>query len=69
MKIQVNGQEKLFNKQTSLNLIDILEEFDVKEQRGIAIAVNDQVIPKSRWTQAELADGDVIEIIRATQGG
>ncbi len=69
MKIQVNGQDKLFAEKTSLKLTDILAELDVKEQRGIAIAVNDRVIPKSQWIQAELADGDVIEIIRATQGG
>ena len=69
MKIQINGQEQQFTEKTSLKLTEILSEMDVNAQRGIAIAVNDRVIPKSQWSQAELADGDVIEIIRATQGG
>ncbi len=69
MKIQINGQEQQFTEETSIKLTDILSEMDVNHQRGIAIAVNDRVIPKSEWTQSELADGDVIEIIRATQGG
>lgn len=69
MKIQVNGQDRQFTEPGALKLTDILSELDVKQQRGIAIAVNGRVIPKSQWMQAELGDGDVIEIIRATQGG
>ena len=37
--------------------------------RGIAIAVNDAVISRSRWQEHELRDGDRIEIVRAVQGG
>ena len=37
--------------------------------RGIAIAVNDTVVSKSRWAEHKLNDGDRIEIVRATQGG
>jgi sulfur carrier protein len=38
-------------------------------QKGIAVAVNDEVVPRSQWSAHELADGDRVEIIRATQGG
>lgn len=36
---------------------------------GIAAAVNATIVPRSAWTAAELADGDAIEIVTATQGG
>jgi sulfur carrier protein len=38
-------------------------------QKGIAVAVNDEVVPRSQWSAHALADGDRVEIIRATQGG
>jgi sulfur carrier protein len=37
--------------------------------RGIAIAVNDTVVSKSRWHEHKLNDGDRIEIVKAMQGG
>ncbi len=36
---------------------------------GVAVAVNDGVVPRSRWAQHALADGDRVLVIRATQGG
>ncbi len=37
--------------------------------RGIAIAINDAVVPKSRWLEHELRDGDRVEIVKAVPGG
>jgi sulfur carrier protein len=39
------------------------------EARGIAVAVNGSVAPRSAWSATELADGDVVEILTAAQGG
>ena len=36
---------------------------------GVAVAVNDGVVPRSQWTQRALNDGDRVLVIRATQGG
>jgi sulfur carrier protein len=36
---------------------------------GIAVAVNDEVVPRSRWPVVGLADGDRVEILTAAQGG
>lgn len=38
-------------------------------QRGVAVAVNREIIPRSRWSEAHLAEGDRIEILEAAQGG
>lgn len=37
--------------------------------RGVAVAVNAEVVPRSAWTATTVADGDRIEILRAVQGG
>ncbi len=39
------------------------------EGRGIAIAVNDCIVSRSRWQEHQLRDGDRVEIVRAVQGG
>jgi len=46
-------------------------EFDcpVANIKGIAIAVNDKVIPKSKWEEFYLQKEDRILAIGATQGG
>ncbi|MEV6969941.1 sulfur carrier protein ThiS [Hamadaea sp. NPDC051192] len=39
------------------------------EQRGVAVAVNGEVVPRGEWAAHPLADGDSIEILSAAQGG
>jgi sulfur carrier protein len=36
---------------------------------GIAVALNDEVVPRSAWTATELADHDRVEIVTAAAGG
>ncbi len=37
--------------------------------RGIAVAVDGEVIPRARWESALLRDGARVEILTAMQGG
>jgi sulfur carrier protein len=37
--------------------------------RGVAVAVNGEVVPRSSWTTVELRDGDRVEVLTAAQGG
>ncbi|MEV6526437.1 sulfur carrier protein ThiS [Longispora urticae] len=39
------------------------------DRRGVAVAVNGTVVPRSTWTSTALADGDVVELLTAVQGG
>ena len=38
-------------------------------QRGVAVAVNGEVVPRSTWAEAGLRDGDRVEVLTAAQGG
>ena len=39
------------------------------DQRGVAVAVNREIVPRSRWSEALLAEGDRVEILEAAKGG
>ncbi len=36
---------------------------------GVAIAVNGVIVPRSRWSEAMVDDGDTVEVLTAMQGG
>jgi len=47
----------------------LLQKLNLTSPQGIAIAVNEQVVPKSEWESCVLKDNDAVLLIRATQGG
>ena len=36
---------------------------------GVAVAVDDEVVPRARWAATVLADGARVEVLTAVQGG
>jgi sulfur carrier protein len=38
-------------------------------RKGLAVAVNDEVVPRSRWDATALHDDDRVEVLTASQGG
>ena len=37
--------------------------------RGVAVAVDGEVLPRQRWDELELRAGQRVEVLRAVQGG
>jgi sulfur carrier protein len=37
--------------------------------RGVAAAVDGEVVPRDRWQETELEDGQRVEVVQAVQGG
>jgi sulfur carrier protein len=67
MQLIINGKPLEF---TSTDLHRLLQSQGLEpERKGIAIAVNGEVIPRSEWPLFELHDGDTVEVISAMQGG
>lgn len=50
------------------NLQDLLTQLKISG-KGIAVAVNNQIVSKNDWNRRELSEGENVLIIRATQGG
>lgn len=66
--ITVNG--KIRDHIADLFLPALLDEAGVAlGARGIAVAVNGTVVPRARWAERAVADGDAIEIVKVLQGG
>ncbi|MEI6507148.1 MAG: sulfur carrier protein ThiS [Bacteroidota bacterium] len=67
MNVFINNKEH--NLTQTKNLFEVLTDVNLISQRGIAVAVNNTVIPKSEWEKYQLNENDKITIITATQGG
>ena len=67
MNIFLNSRHYSFSKGGTL--FQFLEEIKIDASKGIAIAINDTVIPKSEWNKIILIDNDKITLIKATAGG
>ena len=39
------------------------------QRRGLAVAVNGEVVPRGGWPATVLRDGDRVEVLSAAQGG
>lgn len=63
MRVNVNGGAH-----------DVTEDATVADlvgggARGVAVAVNGEVVPRSRWSDTSLREGDRVEILEPQQGG
>ena len=65
--VRVNGESEPLGAATLAALL--AEKALDTGQRGIAIALNGAVIPRSAWGETSLKPGDSVEIVRARQGG
>ena len=53
----------------SSTLLELLHAENLAEKKGIAVAVNNAVVPRGNWGKQPLSFQDRITIIKATQGG
>ncbi len=67
MEVLVNN--KLYAVQQGTTIAALLQFIQLSAQKGIAVAVNNQVVPRNSWDDQPLQPADSITIIRATQGG
>jgi sulfur carrier protein len=64
--VVVNGSTRRIAQGTSV--ADLVESLG-RGNEGIAVAVNLEVVSRSRWAETSLGDGDRVEIMTAAQGG
>lgn len=65
MKVIINNQPKNTN---ASSLQELVSELALPGQ-GVAVAVNNEMIPKDCWAAHKIKDGDDILIIKAACGG
>ncbi|MFE4370026.1 sulfur carrier protein ThiS [Streptomyces sp. NPDC056835] len=66
MNISVNGEPYELAPATTL---DVVVAALTAAPSGVAAAVNETVVPRTRWSGTPLSDGDRVEVLTAVQGG
>lgn len=66
MILQVNGSSLEIDNQS--NATDLIEKLELQDQR-IALEVNETIVPRSKYADFDLNEGDICEIIKAVGGG
>ncbi|HEU4928363.1 MAG TPA: sulfur carrier protein ThiS [Candidatus Krumholzibacteria bacterium] len=70
MRIAITVNGKSAQADDTDVVADLLHELGIEtDAEGVAMAVNDAVIPRHEWASRRVRAGDKIEIIRAVQGG
>ena len=66
MRLTVNGRSLEADRELPVQTqVESLTE----ARRGVAVAVNGEVVPRSTWAAVPLAEGDAVEVLTAAQGG
>jgi sulfur carrier protein len=64
--IYVNGNEQ----QDAATVAALLERLGFGDDaRGVAVALDGEVVPRSQWSSAEVVPGARVEVVGAIQGG
>ncbi len=66
MKITLNG---ITEEISAATLADLLETKGLADKTGIAVALNNTVVPRTEWQTTRLSENDKILLIGASYGG
>jgi sulfur carrier protein len=68
MTVTVNGEPRDVAPGTTVAAL--VDELGLPAgRRGIAVAVDAEVVPRGRWSETEVDDGADVEVLVAIQGG
>ncbi|MDX6674755.1 MAG: sulfur carrier protein [Solirubrobacteraceae bacterium] len=68
MIVHVNGEPTELAE--GATVADVLERLEVdRPRRGLAVAVDAEVVPRSEWDARPLGAGERVEVLNAIQGG
>ena len=68
MRIELNGRPRDLPSGTTLEVL-VGEALGAAAPRGIAVALDGEVMPRREWAQTELGEGQKVEVLAAIQGG
>lgn len=66
MTIMVNGEARA---SCPADILAMLSSEKIPAARGVAVALNGDVVPRSLWPYTKLKPGDSVEIVRPVGGG
>ena len=66
MIVTLNGKPREI--EGPVTIADLLCSLDITP-RQVAVALNGDVLPRDRWPEVAIGDGDTVEVVRAVGGG
>ncbi len=67
--ITVSVNDEPHSVANATTLLELLTQLGLGSTKGMAVAINDEVVSRSTWATCRLASGDQVLVIQATQGG
>ncbi len=69
MRLLINGDSRLIPEMTESDALDnVLSALSVRKEL-VAVALNDVIVPRSRWDKTSVFDGDRVEVVHFVGGG
>jgi thiamine biosynthesis protein ThiS len=68
MKLRINGEERTFDAPAPFTLAALVETLGMKADR-VAVELNRDIVPRDRWAEYHLHDGDRLEVVHFVGGG
>ena len=71
MNLQINGESRAFPNpapSAAFTLAALIEALAIKSDR-VAVELNRDLVPRARWPETLLKDGDRLEIVHFVGGG
>jgi len=66
MRLTINGEPEAWQEETTL---DEVVRAITTSTRGVAVAVNGVVVPRTLWPSTTLVEGAAVEVLVAAAGG
>ena len=65
--IVLNGEPR---ERDGATIVELLADLGVEYRaRGVAVAVNGEIVPRTEWQRVRVDDGDRVEALSAMHGG
>jgi sulfur carrier protein len=68
VRIVLNGEPREVAERASVRDA-IVAAGAPEEARGVAVAIDGEVVPRRHWDELPLEEGQRVEVVRAVQGG
>ena len=69
MNLQINGESHaVTDAKAGFTLAALIESLNMKPDR-VAVELNREIVPRDRWPQTPLKEGDRLEIVHFVGGG
>jgi len=66
MNLTINGEARILSPAATLTAL--VDQLGMKSDR-VAIELNREIVPRERWPETPLQDGDQLEIVHFVGGG